>query len=296
MMGCDEVGRRFSLLTLTRSGGCREWRRVTAQWHLQREWSYYELEGASDVTQGRSEVASYWLANHTTDWAVWLDDDHPIVWETLHAFCETALQNEDRLDLLCASYVPKVPLSNSLTVLPQPSKITLGQGGALVPIVACGFGLVAVKRRLFEKVARNLPLVRYMLSNTLGRPYFMSRVEPSPADPAGAGRHQGEDFAFCYRAREAGGRLYCDTRVRLGHHGAYTYHWEDMQLAVERVSTVYVTREHPLAALQRKEQATKEGTHGKSENTAPPPNPTQPGAAGNRAERRAAARAAKKRR
>lgn len=37
------------------------------------------------------------------------------------------------------------------------------------------------------------------------------------------GYYLGEDFAFCHRLRDAGIKLYCDTRIQLSHIGKYSY-------------------------------------------------------------------------
>ncbi len=36
-------------------------------------------------------------------------------------------------------------------------------------------------------------------------------------------RYLSEDYAFCRRWRDLGGRIYVDTQSKLTHHGSYTY-------------------------------------------------------------------------
>lgn len=43
----------------------------------------------------------------------------------------------------------------------------------------------------------------------------------------------GEDLSFCLRAREAGVRIWCDSRVRLGHVGLHTYDEHDYLEAMD---------------------------------------------------------------
>ena len=51
----------------------------------------------------------------------------------------------------------------------------------------------------------------------------------------------GEDFAFCERARLAGYRIFADTSIRLWHHGAYGYSWEDAGSEVRRYASYEFT-------------------------------------------------------
>ena len=36
-----------------------------------------------------------------------------------------------------------------------------------------------------------------------------------------------EDLSFCYRARNIGTKIYCDSRIKFGHIGNYEYTEED---------------------------------------------------------------------
>lgn len=236
------LGEAFTLITLTRGDGCSAWRQLTAEWNWGRRWPYFELEGLSDVSQARSAAASFWLQNHDTPWCVWLDDDMVVPLAGLELFLQSALDHQQKADLVCAAYTIKRPNSGTMALLFRDDNVALGLGGGLVPVIGCGFGCVAVKREVFERVALNLPRVRYDQAGCVGWPFFLGMVTESPGDPDGAKRHCGEDFAFCYRANAAGCRLFCDTRLRIGHRGAYTYHWEDAGAEVEHVDRIDLGR------------------------------------------------------
>jgi len=243
----DAIQDRFTLIALTNGRGCSPWRQLTGRWQHEKRRPYFELEGLSDVSQARSAAASWWLANHHTDWSLWVDDDSVVPIEAVDKFCAVAIEHTEMLDLLCAVYVPKRPAAGSVCVLFKEDNVVLGLGGGLEPIAGCGFGLVAIKREVFERIALDLPRVRYEQTGCLGWPFFLGMVADSPGDPDGAKRHAGEDFAFCYRAARAGCRMFADTRLRLGHWGGYTYHWEDAGTAVERVDRIDLGRKYPGA-------------------------------------------------
>ena len=238
-------GALFTLLTPTReANACTPWRRITGRWRYEHGWPYKELEGLADISQCRGALASYWLQHHETPWSLWLDDDIVLDWETLNRFLYSVQENARRAELVCACYVPKRVESRSMAVLFKRDDLFLGERGGLEPIEACGFGLVAVKREAFERVALNMPRVRFpeIAHDCVGWPFFLGLVTPSPGDPDEAGRQRGEDFAFCTRACLAGCRLYCDTSIRVEHRGAYNYGWEDAGNALERVDSIKLGR------------------------------------------------------
>lgn len=242
MTSTGQLGDTFTLLTLTTGRGCTPWRRLCGRWQYEKGWPLLELEGLSDVSQARSALASLWLAQHETDWALWVDDDMSVPLEAVERFCAEALSHATDVDLLAACYVPKRPRAGSVCVLFSEDENTLGLGGGLVPILGTGFGLVAVKRSLFERIALTLPRVRYEQAAVVGWPFFLGLLASAPEDPDGYLRHAGEDFAFCARALQAGGRLFCDTRLRVGHCGTYIYHWEDAGTEIERVDRIDLAR------------------------------------------------------
>lgn len=184
---------------------------------------------------------SEWLGKTSAEWSVWVDDDMWLSWDGLIAFCESALDHEDA-DFLAGVYVPKAKASRVFTALFRDPDVTLGHGGEIVPLLGCGFGLVAVKRSLALRVAERLPRVRYTNSNVIGWPFFASLIVPAPEDTEAPHRHAGEDFSFCSRALAVGAKLYADTRIRLGHEGTYIYNWEDAAEAVTMVETIHTHR------------------------------------------------------
>ena len=70
----------------------------------------------------------------------------------------------------------------------------------LFQVEAVGFGCVLMTMDAVEKV--------------------VTKFGPWPFSPA---MGFGEDMSFCMRAREAGVKIWCDSRIRVGHVGYYTY-------------------------------------------------------------------------
>ena len=70
----------------------------------------------------------------------------------------------------------------------------------LFQIAGCGFGAVMMNTDVLKAV-----------SNTHGKPF-----NPMPGI-------LGEDLAFCYRARDLGYKIFCDSRIKVGHVGTFVY-------------------------------------------------------------------------
>ena len=71
---------------------------------------------------------------------------------------------------------------------------------SLFEIAASGFGAVMCSTKMLKDVYDNY-----------GMPF-----NPIPGV-------FGEDYSFCYRARQLGYKLYCDSRIKLGHIGSFTF-------------------------------------------------------------------------
>ena len=75
----------------------------------------------------------------------------------------------------------------------------------LFDVEASGFGAVIMNVSLIEEVAKNY-----------GMPF-------SPM------MGFGEDISFCWKAKQLGAKLYCDSRIKVGHLGTYCYGEEDFE-------------------------------------------------------------------
>lgn len=86
-------------------------------------------------------------------------------------------------------------------------EIPLAYGEGLLPIEGCGMACCLIHRSVFERVPE---------------PWFFPM------------REFGEDLAFCYRARQAGVEMFCDTTIQCGHIGATQVMESDFRAYLER--------------------------------------------------------------
>ena len=125
-----------------------------------------------------------------------IDDEHQIVsglYFQRKGDCPPVIYKSCRLDRLSNGKID--PVAEHYTDYPD---------GDLFEVDAFGFGCVLMTMKAAETVVQKYGAMPFM--------------------PVGG---FGEDLSFCLRAREAGVKLWCDSRVRLGHIGLHTYDERD---------------------------------------------------------------------
>ena len=78
---------------------------------------------------------------------------------------------------------------------------------SLFEIAACGFGCCMTSVELLARMC-----------DKYGSPFYPLMG-------------MGEDTTFCYRVKQDGGKIYCDSRIRCGHIGNYTFEESDYRRA-----------------------------------------------------------------
>jgi hypothetical protein len=67
----------------------------------------------------------------------------------------------------------------------------------------------------------------------------LSHMESDEADGLGGTSHEVANGGNLERARQAGFKIYADTRIRLMHYGNYGYSWEDAGMELQRYRTFH---------------------------------------------------------
>ena len=139
------------------------------------------------------------------DYVMWFDSDMTFQPDTLQRMVRKC--EEEKLDFLSGVYFRRVPPYR--TVLFDRLEIIEGKGcrwtsfesvpDGTFEIAGCGFGCVLVRTEVIMSVAAKFG----------GRMF----------DPL---EGLGEDLSFCWRARQCGYKLYCDSTVECGHVGNVT--------------------------------------------------------------------------
>lgn len=135
------------------------------------------------------------------DYVLWLDSDMVFDPDLMERMIKK-LQDED-LDILTGLYFRRVPpyspvLFNSLNYGDNKatwSEFTELPENALIEVGGCGFGCVLMSTEVLMSVQSKF--------NTMFQPM----------------QGLGEDLAFCWRARQCGYKIMCDTSLVVGHVG-----------------------------------------------------------------------------
>jgi hypothetical protein len=229
-----------------------------------RGYAVWRVRGYSAIDQGRNQMATDALAQGYAE-TMWIDSD--IAFEA---------DDIDRLrcldlPLVCGIYPKKGKRELAAHVLRGTSELVFGHAGGLVEVQYAGAGFLHVRREVYEAVQRTCELPECNLEFGKGMiPWFMPmiadpqhgfadvssretlklpdneairlvRVFAQPDESSRAVRmrpwYLAEDYAFCERVRQSGFRIWADTRVRLGHIGAYSYSWEEAGTDIKRFAT-----------------------------------------------------------
>lgn len=188
-------------------------------------WKPHIVRGSACIDMLRSEMACEALAAGA-DWMLWIDRDMTFNPADIPFILRSA--QSSNADIMAVNY-PTKQVGGRPTVLfdiPAGESVVMGKFGSVAPALRVGFGLTFTSRRAFKLIAGNLPDVVFKRPRLIGKPFFIPFCKQLNGETAW--RYLGEDYAFCERVREAGGRIVCDTHFRAGHIGRYTYRWSDM--------------------------------------------------------------------
>jgi hypothetical protein len=111
-------------------------------------------------------------------------------------------------------------LADQICAVPlKPREILIGPGGGITEMRYLPTGFTMVSREIMQAVAEKEGLARYD-ENTWMYPIFMPYCF---TNDDGIREYLSLDFAFSQRVREAGYKVYLDTRIILGHIGSTVY-------------------------------------------------------------------------
>lgn len=82
-------------------------------------------------------------------------------------------------------------------------------------------GFLRVTRRAIQKMINECGVPEYEIENSAGKMLTIHRLFSNEWD----GKQEvGEDYTFCDRWRQIGGKVWCDPELKIGHHGLAAYH------------------------------------------------------------------------
>lgn len=109
---------------------------------------------------------------------------------------------------------------DQLCVVPlEEGNVLIGPGGGITEVRYLPTGCTMIPRGILQKLADNMDLVRYE-EGTWIYPFFMPMIHK---DDDGTPVYLTLDFAFSQRVRDAGFKVFLDTRIILGHIGSQMF-------------------------------------------------------------------------
>ena len=144
------------------------------------------------------------------DYILWIDSDMTFDGDALMRLLEDAEAGREYVSGLCFSRkLPTVPVLCK--------KLTWEQKGDSGIVHDQSLYLDYPKDEIFEVDASGAAfcLVKVSLIKEVAEHFRMSPFHPLP--------FMGEDYSFCWRVKQLGKKMYCDSRVKIGHVGTFIY-------------------------------------------------------------------------
>lgn len=173
-----------------------------------RGYTVWRKYGFSAIDQGRCVLAQQAL-DQGFEHLFWIDADV--------CFWQYDIDKVIQLGLPFVSAPYSVKGWPALTTEFVDKNIILGETGGLYEVKFAATGFMYTHRSVYQKIIDkyNMQRVKIWGGQYEVYPFFLPLLFN--------GEYLGEDFAFCHRLRDAGVKLYCDTRIQLAHIGKYSY-------------------------------------------------------------------------
>lgn len=189
------------------------------------------------LCRARSKTATHFLTETTADVHVSIDSD--IVFDPASVL--QIAEQAEAYGIVAGLYVTRASggLCRPTTIFETDHPIEFGSDPTPVPVKWAATGFLATARRVFEKLAEDLPLC-HRSEPWKFYPFYQPFWIESERDP-GDWLYLSEDYAFSERARRAGFQTYLNPAVRLLHLGQYGFRLEDLGQSEPALTQVRMT-------------------------------------------------------
>ena len=176
------------------------------------------------LCRARSKTATHFLMETGADVHVSIDSD--IVFDP--ASVMQIAEQAQEYGIVGGLYVTRAggKMCRPTSIFEADVPIEFGTDPTPVPVKWLATGFVATARRVFERLAKDLPLC-HRSEPWKFYPFYQPFWIPSDRDPEDS-LYLSEDFAFSERARQAGFQSYLNPAVRLLHLGQYPFSLNDL--------------------------------------------------------------------
>lgn len=154
------------------------------------------------IYDARNAMAAQFL-DDGADYALWIDSDMTFPPDIVQKFVDDMEQR----DFVCGIYfrrkIPLTPIISRETTVDGKTKLEVFSDyprDQIFEVAGAGFGGCMMSRKILKDVW-----------DKYGNPFYPINGH-------------GEDYSFCERAKSLGFKLYCDSRIKMGHVGTFVYH------------------------------------------------------------------------
>ena len=177
-------------------------------------FSIETLANESLVTRARNNLVAKMMMNPKTTHLMFVDADVGFAPESVYKLIG---HNKD----VVGGIYPKKTFEPDYVFNPS---LDSKRDGDLIEVDDIGTGFLLIKREVIQKMFDNFPDLKYRNNiniNSEAEP-FMYALFDTHIDKE-TSTYLSEDYTFCNRWRELGGKIYADTSIQLSHTGYYSF-------------------------------------------------------------------------
>jgi hypothetical protein len=198
------------------------------------------MRSESLITRGRNQIVGYFLKNPQYTHLFWIDSDIAFIPDAAIRLLLSDLDVVAGIYPIKSMNWPQHGVPHGTTREEFERRYTdypfnpIGQWGdnlsphvtpdGFVEVSEAPTGFMCIKRPVFDKLMAHYPSLNYVPDGPPNNPeahlywlFFDCMVDPD------SGRYLSEDYAFCRRWRDAGGKVYADLDSKLHHLGQHMF-------------------------------------------------------------------------
>jgi hypothetical protein len=178
---------------------------------------FIDVDGHADIYLLRSQIVHRFLEDKDATDLIMIDSD--VCWQP-----NGLLDLLDHpVDFVCGAY-PKRSMTLQFPMRQLPQGIMADTGSGLAEVEGMPGGFMKMSRNMLEKMTEHYaPTLTYAEKyNSSGK--LVRLFHPYDYTHDDGSRHSlSEDYSFCQRWRDMGGKVYVDVMITMGHVGKYEY-------------------------------------------------------------------------
>lgn len=185
----------------------------------------YRKYGFSAIDQGRCVMAQIAISKGF-EHLVWIDSDMAFYPNDVYKLINYNINKQ--FPFVTAAYSVKGWPALTTKFLSKFDSINFGKNGGLYEVEYAATGFMYTHFSVYDSIAKNYKMkpVNIWGGQYKVFPWFLPMIIEDD--------YVGEDFSFCYRARQSGINIYCDTTIRLAHIGKYSYSFDFLNKGVSQ--------------------------------------------------------------